>query len=74
MTEILLKSIIEAINTELKNGLICVVIDNNYNHYYCYEPIVIYNDGIKIGFYDDEDTRIILNHKEIDGIRIVNLS
>lgn len=44
MTEILLESIIKAINTELKNGLIYVVIDNNYNHYNCYKPI----DGIKI--------------------------
>lgn len=32
MTEILLE---KAINTELKNGLIYVVIDNHYN---CYEP------------------------------------
>lgn len=39
MTEILLESIIKAINTELKNGLIYVVINNNYNHYNCYEPI-----------------------------------
>lgn len=73
MTEILLESIIKAINTELKNGLIYVVIDNNYNHYNCYEPIDIYNGGIKIGFYDDEDTRIILNHKEIDGIKIAKM-
>lgn len=58
MTEILLESIIKAINTELKNGLIYVVIDNNYNHYNCYEPIDIYDGGNKIGFYDDEDTRI----------------
>ena len=39
MTEILLESIIKAINTELKNGLIYVVIDNNYNHYNCYVSI-----------------------------------
>ena len=63
MTEILLENIIKA--SELKNGLIYVVIDNNYNHYNCYEPIDIYDGGNKIGFY--EDTRIILNHKEIDG-------
>ena len=43
MTEILLESIIKAINTELKNGLIYVVIDNNYNHYNCYDG------GNKIG-------------------------
>ena len=70
MTEILLESIIKAINTELKNGLIYVVIDNNYN---CYEPIDIYDRGNKIGFYDDEDIRIILNHKEIDGIKIAKM-
>lgn len=69
MTEILLESIIKAINTELKNGL----IDNNYNHYNCYEPIDIYDGGNKIGFYDDEDTRSILNHKEIDGIKIAKM-
>lgn len=62
MTEILLESIIKAINTELKNGLIYVVIDNNYNHFY--------DGGNKIGFYD---TRIILNHKEIDGIKIAKM-
>ena len=73
MTEILLESIIKAINTELKNGLIYVVIDNNYNHYNCYEPIDIYDGGNKIGFYDDEDTRIILNHKEIVGIKIAKM-
>lgn len=73
MTEILLENIIKAINTELKNGLIYVVIDNNYNHYNCYEPIDIYDGGNKIGFYDDEDTRIILNHKEIDGIKIAKM-
>ena len=67
MTEILLESIIKAINTELKNGLIYVVIDNNYNRY---EPVDIYDDGNKIGFYD---TRIILNHKEIDGIKIAKM-
>ena len=72
MTEILLESIIKAINTELKNGLIYVVIDNNYNHYNCYEPIDIYDGGNKIGFYD-EDIRIILNHKEIDGIKIAKM-
>lgn len=67
MTEILLESIIKAINTELKNGLIYVVIDNNYNHYNCYEPIDV---EIKQVFMM---TRIILNHKEIDGIKIAKM-
>lgn len=34
---------------------------------------MIYDEGNKIGFYDDEDTRIILNHKEIDGIKIAKM-
>lgn len=73
MTEILLESIIKTINTELENGLIYVVINNNYNYYNCYEPIDIYDGGNKIGFYDDENTRIILNHKEIDSIKIAKM-
>lgn len=31
----------------------------------------LYDGGNKIGFYDD--TRIILNHKEIDGIKIAKM-
>ena len=65
MTEILLESIIKAINTELKNGLIYVVIDT------IIIVMNLYDGGNKIGFYDD--TRIILNHKEIDGIKIAKM-
>ena len=69
----MLKNIIETINHELKNGLIYVVIEDDYNYYKSYEPITIYSDGVEIGIHDDDGNYITLHHKAIESIRIVEV-
>lgn len=73
MTDLMLKNVVEAINRELKNGLIYVGIDNGYYYYKSYEPITIYSDGVEIGIHDDDDNYITLHHKAVESIRIVEV-
>ena len=73
MTDLMLKNVVEAINHELKNGLIYVGIDNGYHYYETYKPITIYSDGVEIGIHVDDDSYITLHHKAIVSIRIVEV-
>ena len=73
MNSITVKNIIKAINNEIKNGLVYVIIESGCHRYNCYETIYIYDDGDRIAFYDDDDTRIVLHHKSIDSIKITDM-
>lgn len=73
MNKTIVKNIIKAVNNELDNGLVYVIIETDCHRYNCYEPIYIYDDGDKIAFYDDDDTRIVLHHKSIDSIKIADM-
>lgn len=73
MTDLMLKNVVEAINHELKNGLIYVAIEDYCHYYKTYKPIDIYSDGVKIGIHDDDDNYITLHHKAIESIRIVEI-
>ena len=73
MNSITVKNIIKAINNEVKNGLVYIIIESGCNIYNCYEAIYIYDDGDRIAFYDDNDNRIILHHKSIDSIKITDM-
>ena len=73
MTNSMLKNIIETINYELKNGLIYVVIEDDYNYYKSYEPITIYNDGEEISIHDEDDNHITLHHKVVESIKIAEI-
>ncbi len=72
MNKLLLKNIIKAINTELKNGLISVEIESNNHHFVCYKPIDIDYDGNMISVYINDDC-IKIHYKTIDSIKIVEL-
>lgn len=65
MTDLMLRNVVEAINHELKNGLIYVVIEDYCHYYKTYEPITIYSD--------DDNNYITLHHKAIDSIKIVEV-
>lgn len=73
MTDLMLRNVVEAINHELKNGLIYVVIEDYCHYYKTYEPITIYSDGVQIGIHDDDNNYITLHHKAIDSIKIVEV-
>ena len=73
MTNSMLKNIIETINRELKNGLIYVVIEDDYTYYKSYEPITIYNDGEEISIHDEDDNHITLHHKAVESIKIAEI-
>lgn len=66
-----LKSIIKAINNDIKNGLIYVVIEDESHHYVCYNPIDIYDDGLEIAFFDDDNNSIMLYCDDIFSIKIL---
>lgn len=68
MTRILVKNILKAVNYELNNGLVYVIIETGRNKYNCYESIDIYDCGI--GFDDDYNERITLGFKDINSIKI----
>ena len=69
----MLKNVIEIINHELKNGLIYVVIEDDYNYYKSYEPITIYNDGEGISIHDEDDNHITLHLKVVESIKIAEI-
>ena len=73
MNNITVKNIIKAINNEVENGLVYVIIESGCHKYNCYEAIYIYDDGNRIAFYDDYNTRIVLHHKNIDSIKIADM-
>ena len=73
MTNSMLKNIIETINHELKNGLIYVVIEDDYNYYKSYEPITIYNDSEEISINDEDDNYITLPLKVVESIKIAEI-
>ena len=73
MIDLMLKNVVEAINHELKNGLIYVEIGDYCHYYKSYEPITIYSDGVEIGIHDDDGNYITLHHKAIESIRIVEV-
>lgn len=68
MTRILVENIVKAINTELNNGLIYVVIDFANQKYNCYEPITYLGDSIS--FVDDYNKEIEVDCNLIDSIKI----
>ena len=69
----MLKNIIEIVNRELKNGLVYVVIEDDYNYYKSYEPITISNDGEEISIHDEDDNHITLPLKVIESIKIAEI-
>ena len=69
----MLKNVIETINRELKNGMIYVVIEDDYNYYKSYEPITIYNDSEEISIHDEDDNHITLHHKAVKSIKIAEI-
>ena len=73
MTNSMLKNVIERINRELKNGMVYVVIEDDYNYYKSYVPITIYNDGIEIGIHDEDDNHITLHLKVVESIKIAEI-
>ena len=73
MTNSMIKNIIEVANRELKNGLIYVVIEDDYNYYRSYEPIAISNDGEEIGIHDEDDNHITLPLKVVESIKIAEI-
>lgn len=73
MNKIIVENIIKAINNEVENGLVYVIIESGCHKYNCYEHIYIYDDGDRIAFYDDYDARIVLHHKSIDSIKIADM-
>ena len=73
MTNLMLKRVIEIANYELKNGLIYVVIEDDYNYYKSYEPITISNDGEEIGIYDEDNNHITLHYKDITSIKMAEI-
>ena len=73
MTDLMLRNVVEAINHELKNGLIYVIIEDYYHYYKSYEPITIYSDGVEIGIHDDDGNYITLHHKAVESIKIAEI-
>ena len=73
MTDLMLRNVVEAINHELKNGLIYVIIEDYYHYYKSYEPITIYSDGVEIGIHDDDGNYITLHHKVVESIKIAEI-
>ena len=73
MTDLMLRNVVEAINHELKNGLIYVIIEDYCHYYKSYEPITIYNDGEEISIHDEDDNHITLHHKVVESIKIAEI-
>lgn len=73
MNKTIVENIIKAVNNEVENGLVYVVIESGCHRYNCYELIYIYDDGDRIAFYDDDNTRIVLHHKSINSIKIADM-
>nr|DAG02404.1 MAG TPA: hypothetical protein [CrAss-like virus sp. ctXt06] len=69
----IVKDIIKAVNDELKNGLICIVFEDKYRCYNCYEPVEICDDSNAIKFYDDCNEHIILYDKDICNIEVFDM-
>ena len=73
MNKTIVENIIKAINNEVENGLVYIIIESGCHRYNCYEHIYIYDNGDRIAFYDDDDTRIVLHYKSIDSIKIADM-
>ena len=69
----MLRNVVEAINHELKNGLIYVIIEDYCHYYKSYEPITIYNDSEEISIHDEDDNHITLPLKVVESIKIAEI-
>lgn len=68
MTRILVENIVKAINHELGNCSVYVVIEFRSQKYNCYEPITYLGDSIS--FIDDYNKEIKVDCKLINSIKI----